>query len=89
MDILLSAFECGGTFCSGGLTWIRIFLLQTRGCVLSGAQLTDLTAVILSDTGEKITARGGQTCRGVIYICHNMTEYESRFVILYNYTLNL
>lgn len=39
--------------------------------------------------GQKITERGGQTCRGMIYICHNMTEYESCFVILYNYTLNL
>lgn len=66
MKSSLSAWECGGTSSPGGLAWIGIFLLQTRGCVLSGAQLTDLTAVILSATGEKAKNREAPMWRGQI-----------------------
>lgn len=80
MKISWCALEGGGSFSPGGLTWIRIFLLQTRGCVLSGPQLTDLTAVILSATGKKYkkTSREGVKCGEELFITvTNTTDYES------------
>lgn len=71
---------CGGSFSPGGPTWIRIFLLPTRGCVLSGAQLTDLTAVILSAPGKHLkTERGVKRGEEWFITITHTADYESYY----------